>query len=217
MVAAVPVLLVLVYRFVDPPVSTLMLGHLLTGRPADRQWIDFERIAPILPVTVTLSEDARLCRHHGIDFAMLREVVDEADGWRDLRGTSTIAMQTAKNLFLWPQRSYVRKALEVPLALLIDLAWPKRRQIEIYLNIAEWGPGIFGAEAAAQYHFDRSATELDAWQAALLAASLPNPSLRRAGFAGPKTHRLATRIRARAASERADVACIDRNAQPESR
>ena len=121
------------------------------------------------------SEDARFCQHGGVDWEALRDVVEAADEDGPARGASTIPMQTAKNLFLWPSRSYIRKGLELPVALYLDLIWPKRRMMENYLNIAEWGEGVFGAEAAARRYFGKSARDLTRREAALLATALPNP------------------------------------------
>jgi monofunctional glycosyltransferase len=167
--------LALVYRVVDPP-STLMLGRWLTLRAVDWRPVPLSAISPELVQAVVASEDQRYCAHSGVDWGALREVVDDEEG--PSRGASTIPMQTVKNVFLWPGRSYVRKALEIPLALVADLAWGKRRMMETYLNVAEWGDGVFGAEAAAQRHFRKSARALTRSEASLLAAALPNPILR---------------------------------------
>jgi monofunctional biosynthetic peptidoglycan transglycosylase len=123
-------------------------------------------------------------------------------------------MQTAKNLFLWNSRSYVRKAIEIPVALTIDALWPKRRILEVYLNIAEWGPGIFGAEAASYYHFDKPASRLTMHEATLLAASLPNPIARDAGEPGRITSVLASRLRARMANSDYFVSCLGLRSMP---
>ena len=145
-VLLLPYGLTLLYRVVDP-VSTPMLWRRIRGAPVTRTWVPMEQIAPVLPLTVIGSEDARFCAHSGIDWRGLQDAMDEAEDISDVRGSSTITQQVAKNLFLWPGRSFVRKALEAPLALWIDLVLPKRRVLEIYLNIAEWGPnGVFGAE-----------------------------------------------------------------------
>ncbi len=157
-----------------------------------------ERISGFLRATVIVSEDARFCHHHGVDWGALREVVDRPGANGPTRGASTIPMQTAKNLLLWPSRSYVRKAIEIPLALLIDLAWSKRRILEVYLNLAEWGKGVFGVEAAARHYFHKSADRLDAREAALLATSLPNPSHRNAGRPSRRHLWLAARVMAKA-------------------
>src|SRR5216683_581085 len=190
-VLLLPYLLAPLYR-VGHPVSTLMVRRWLTGAPVSRQWIDFAAISPLLPRSVVASEDAKFCSHHGIDWDALRDVVDDAEDSEVTRGGSTITQQVAKNLFLWPGRSYVRKALEFPLALWIDLVVPKRRQLEIYLNIVEWGPnGEFGAEAGARRAFGKPASALSAPEAALLAATLPNPIRRNARQPSPTLRRLA--------------------------
>src|SRR5436305_6799535 len=161
-------------------------------------------IAPALPRTVMASEDARFCTHRGIDLGELRAALEDADDLSEMRGGSTIAQQTAKNLFLWQGRSVVRKALEFPLALWLDLALGKRRLMEIYLNIAEWGPdGEFGAEAGARHAFGKAARDLNNREAALLAAILPNPRNRSAARPGAGVRRLAGIYEARAAGSSA--------------
>ena len=181
------------------PVSTLMAWRWLKGAPVSRQWIDFGAISPALPRSVVASEDAKFCSHHGIDWDALREVIDDAEDGAVARGGSTITQQVAKNLFLWPGRSVVRKGLEIPLAIWIDLVLPKQRVLEIYLNIAELGPsGQFGAEAGAIHAFGRSASTLTPREAALLAAILPNPVRRSARNPGPGVRRLAGTYMARA-------------------
>jgi monofunctional biosynthetic peptidoglycan transglycosylase len=173
--AIVFVALLLLYRFAPAP-STLMLGRWLTLRTVERDWVPLAQISPHLIRAVIASEDQRFCSHRGVDWGELNAVLQHEDG--PSRGASTLTMQTAKNLFLWPGRSYLRKGMELPMALAIDFAWPKRRVIEVYLNIAEWGDGIFGAEAAAQHHFGKSALRLTPAEAARLAGALPNPILR---------------------------------------
>jgi monofunctional biosynthetic peptidoglycan transglycosylase len=195
------------YRWVDPPVSTLMLGQRLVGTPITQRWVPLERMSPNISAAVIQSEDGHFCRHHGVDWSELKEAIDSAsDGLA--RGGSTITMQVVKNLFLWPSRSYLRKALEIPLAYAIEALWPKRRILEIYLNIAEWGPGIFGAEAAARYHFRKPALLLTPREAALLAVSLPNPFERQAGRPGPGTQRLADNLLLRMRAASANTACV---------
>ena len=166
-----------------------------------------DRISPNLAAAVISSEDGRFCQHHGVDWGELKEAIESA-GDGVARGGSTISMQVVKNLFLWPSKSYVRKALEIPLAYAIEPAWPKRRILEIYLNIAEWGPGIFGAEAAARYHFRKPARCSTPRQAALLAVSLPNPFERQAGRPGPGTLRLADTLLLRMRAAQANAACV---------
>ncbi|HEY8033780.1 MAG TPA: monofunctional biosynthetic peptidoglycan transglycosylase [Methylocella sp.] len=200
--------LIFVYRFV-PPVSTLMLARWLEGETVERHYVPLERISGFLRAAVIVSEDAHFCEHNGVDWGALREVLDRPGANGPTRGASTIPMQTAKNLFLWPSRSYLRKAIEIPLALLIDLAWSKRRILEVYLNLAEWGPGIFGAEAAARHYFHKSADRLDAREAALLATALPNPGHRNAAKPSQRHAGLATRIVARALTAGSLVACVE--------
>jgi monofunctional biosynthetic peptidoglycan transglycosylase len=169
--------------------------------------VPLERISPNLHLAVIMSEDARFCRHHGVDWEELETAIDRAvDGFA--RGGSTISMQVVKNLFLWPARSYVRKAIEIPLTYAAEAVWPKRRVLEIYLNIAEWGPGIFGAEAAARYHFRKTAASLTPREAALLAVSLPNPFERRAGDPGPGTSRLADNLLLRMRAAQGNAGCV---------
>lgn len=186
------------YR-VGHPVSTLMAWRWLTGAPVSRQWADLGAMSPWLPRSVVASEDAKFCVHYGIDWDALRDVIDDAEDGEVARGGSTITQQVAKNLFLWQGRSLVRKALELPLALWIDLVLPKRRILEIYLNIAELGPsGQFGAQAGSLYAFGRPASTLAPRDAALLAAILPNPVVRSARNPGPGVRRLAGIYTARA-------------------
>lgn len=182
------------------PVSTLMAWRSLRGAPMQRQWIDLAAMSPYLPRAVVAAEDAHFCKHHGIDWGALREAIDDAqeDG-TPFRGASTITQQVAKNLFLWQGRDFVRKALEFPLALWIDLVLPKARVLEIYLNIAEFGPqGQFGVEAGSAYAFGKSAASLSPREAALLASILPNPVKRSARTPGPGVRRLAGTYVARA-------------------
>jgi monofunctional glycosyltransferase len=187
---SLPYVLTPLYR-AGHPVSTLMAWRWLTGAPVSRQWIDFGAISPSLPRSVVAAEDAKFCSHHGVDWGALREVIDEAEDGEVTRGGSTITQQVAKNLFLWQGRSVVRKALEFPLALWIDLVLPKRRILEVYLNIAELGPsGQFGAEAGSIYAFGHPASGLSPREAASLAAILPNPVRRSARNPGPGVRRL---------------------------
>ena len=197
-VLLVPYVVAPFYR-VGHPVSTLMAWRWLKGAPVSRQWVDFKAISPYLPRSVVGSEDARFCSHHGVDWGALQDAIDDAEDGEPARGGSTITQQVAKNLFLWPGRSVVRKALELPLAMWIDFVLPKQRILEIYLNIAELGPsGQFGANAGATYAFGRPASALAPREAALLAAILPNPVRRSARNPGPGVRRLAGTYMARA-------------------
>ncbi len=164
------------YDTSDPPVSTLMVGRWLRGQSVDRQWTRLADMSPKLVDAVLMSEDGQFCSHDGVDWKQLHDVMDNPDGPQ--RGASTITMQVARNLYLWNGRSVLRKGLEIPLALLLDALWTKRRILEVYLNIAEWGDGVFGAQAAARHDFGKSAGQLTAREAALMATSLPNPFLR---------------------------------------
>ncbi len=208
--AAVLVVLPWTYRIpAMHPVSTLMIWQGATGTDVRRDWVSIDDIAPVLVHSVLMSEDGQYCNHQGIDWGALSEVIDGAlDGERP-RGASTITMQAAKNLFLWPGRSYVRKAIEAPLAIYVNYAIPKRRLMEIYLNIVEWGPGIFGAEAAAQHHFGRSAAKLSRRQAALLAVTLPNPIERNPAKPGKGLNRLAGVIEGRARKAGGYIGCLE--------
>jgi monofunctional biosynthetic peptidoglycan transglycosylase len=186
----VPYWLAPFYRF-GHPISALMLERRLTGARVERIWIPLEAVPPAVSAAVIAAEDARFCVHHGIDWGEMREALADAEEGERLRGGSTITQQVAKNLFLWPGRSFVRKALEAPLALWIDLVLRKRRIFEIYLNIAEWGPnGEFGIEAGARRAFGKSARLLTAQQGALMAAILPNPIRRSAARPRPAVQRL---------------------------
>jgi monofunctional biosynthetic peptidoglycan transglycosylase len=197
-VLLLPYLLVPIYRFIDP-VSVPMLWRWMTGARLARTVLPIGRMAPILPATVIAAEDARFCNHHGVDLGEIREALKGSDDLGEVRGASTISQQLAKNLFLWNGRSVVRKALELPLALWIDLVLGKRREMEIYLNVAEWGPnGEFGVEAGTGFAFGKSATDLTPHEAALLAAVLPNPHRRSARVPGPQVRRLAAIFEARA-------------------
>ncbi len=199
-VLLLPYLITPFYK-VGHPVSALMAWRRVTGSPVERQWRDLAAMSPALPRSVVASEDAQFCRHNGIDWNSLREVIDDAQDGEAGRGGSTITQQVAKNLFLWSGRSYVRKGLEIPLAMWLDLVLGKQRVLEIYLNIAEMGPsGQFGAEAGATYAFGRTAANVTAREAALLAAVLPNPVTRSARNPGPGVRRLAGTYVARAQS-----------------
>lgn len=172
LVIGLPVLAILAYRVVPPPVTPLML---IRDAPIDRRWVPLEEIAPALPRAVIAAEDNHFCRHWGIDWRSLSAAVEAYAGGERAGGGSTISMQTAKNLFLWPGRHAARKVIEFPLTLMIEAAWPKRRILEVYLNVVEWGDGIYGAEAASQRHFGKPARDLSSTEAARLAAVLPSP------------------------------------------
>ena len=205
---AVPLILTPVYLVVDP-VSVPMLERYLTGRPVDRQWRDIDDISDRLKAALVMSEDGQFCRHWGVDLGALREEVGNYMAGEDARGASTITMQVARNLFLWNGQSIARKALEIPLALYIDLVMPKRRILEIYLNIAEWGPeGQFGVAAGAQRAFGIEPQNLDWRTATLLVTALPNPMLRRPGNPSPFMERIAGVVEERVAEYGDRAACV---------
>ncbi|MEP9375765.1 transglycosylase domain-containing protein [Aquabacter sp. CN5-332] len=209
-IALVPFVLSVAYAVINP-VSTLMLWRWTTGQRVERVWTPLSQMSPALIRTVIASEDARYCLHWGVDLVEIQAAIDRADDdIEEARGASTIPMQTAKNLFLWNSRSFIRKGLELPLALWLDLVLSKRRLLEIYLNIAEWGPdGEFGVEAGAQRALRIHASQVNASQAALLAVMLPNPHRRDAGRPSPGVRRLAGRLEARTVAEGPDiVSCL---------
>src|SRR5471032_198661 len=208
-VLALPYALTLLYAAVDP-ISTVMLWRHINGERVERQYVPLARISPALTLAVIIAEDGRFCSHHGVDFQEIRGAIADADDLDAVRGGSTITQQTAKNLFLWPGRSFVRKALEFPLSMWIDLVLPKRRVLEIYLNIAEWGPnGEFGVEAGARRAFGKSARDLSASEASLLSAVLPNPVRRNARQPRPGVRRIAGIHETRAAAAAASLdACV---------
>jgi monofunctional biosynthetic peptidoglycan transglycosylase len=167
--------LVVALRYVTPPATAMMLQQPEPLRDIAYEWRARGAIAATVARAVIASEDQRFIEHHGIDFKSLETALDDYRSGDDLRGASTITQQVAKNLFLWPGRSFARKALEAYFALLIEACWSKQRILEVYLNIAELGPGVFGVEAAAQRFFGTHAGALSERQAAMLAAVLPNP------------------------------------------
>ena len=182
-----------VLRFVDPPSSSLMLQRQLAawlqgqrGFVLKQHWVPLAKLPSYVSVAVLSSEDQRFFQHRGFDVTEITHAVaDHLDG-EPLRGASTLSQQVAKNMFLWEGRSFVRKALEAYWTVLIEFMWPKSRILELYLNIAEFGPGVFGVGAAARYHFDCEAKQLSAEQAALLAAILPSPLKRSARQPSPR-------------------------------
>ena len=208
-IALIPVILVPLYALV-PPVSTLMLWRWVTLQRVERVWTPISEISPHLVRMVIAGEDGRYCAHHGVDWQAVQTVLDDFDESGNARGASTIPMQVAKNLFLWPGRQFIRKALEVPLAYYMSTIWSKSRMMEVYLNIAEWGPeGEFGIEAAARRAFKKSARDLSAEEAALLAGALPNPLIRDPRKAGPQLSRAAqARLRIAGNNGPAAVSCV---------
>jgi monofunctional glycosyltransferase len=179
------VVMVLVLRFVDPPTWLWKIQRELdppAGYPAESRhhWLDISQIPPAMQLAVIAAEDQNFPHHHGIDFDAIQKAISEAETGRALRGASTITQQTVKNLFLWPGKDWSRKFLEGGLSLLIELLWDKQRILEVYLNIVEFGPGVYGAAAASEYWYRRPLDQLTINQAARLAALLPNPWFYRA-------------------------------------
>lgn len=175
------ILAVLIYRFIPVPVTPLMIircGQQVARGETIRlkhHWINLDEMSEYLPVAVMASEDQRFLDHHGFDFTEIQNAMEERRSGKRIRGGSTISQQTAKNVFLWPESSWLRKGLEVYFTGLIELCWSKERIMEVYLNSIEMGDGIYGAEAVAQQHFGRTASRLTRANCALIAATLPNP------------------------------------------
>ena len=170
-------LIVLPFRWLNPPVSMVMLERWLTHDDYSIQqtWLSWDEMPKKAALAVITSEDQRFPLHQGFDVDAIMKALNEAEEGGRLRGASTISQQVAKNMFLWTGRSWLRKGLEVWFTSLIEVTWGKQRILEVYMNIAEWGPGVFGIEAASQYHFDKRASQLTDMQAALLASTLPSP------------------------------------------
>ena len=170
-----PIVAVVLYRFIPPPVTPLMVIRAVEGRGLDHRWRAIDDVSPALPRALIAAEDAKFCDHRGFDFDALYKAYENNESGRKIRGGSTISQQTAKNVFLWPGRSYLRKGLEAWFTVLIETFWGKKRIMEVYLNSIEYGSGIYGAEAAAKRYFGVGADQLTQAQAARLAAILPSP------------------------------------------
>lgn len=171
----ISVLLTTIYAWLPPPVTPLMLLRVLEGNWIHKDWESYDSISPHLPRAIIAAEDAKFCQHQGFDWESIQKAWKRNQQGKRIRGGSTISNQTAKNVFLWPDRSYIRKGIEFYFTGLIELIWTKKRILEVYMNVVEFGPGIYGAEAAAAAHFGKSAKDLTRREAALLAAVLPNP------------------------------------------
>ena len=201
---------VAIHRFVPPPATFLMITRAMDGGEMNYRWRSLNDISPRLVEAVIASEDSTFCAHRGFDMKAIEKALKaNARGGR-IRGGSTISQQTAKNVFLWPGRDWVRKGLEAGYTVLIETLWGKRRIVEVYLNVAEWAPGVYGAEAAAQHWFGKSAGELSAREAARLAAILPSPRRYDAASPGPYVRRRASRVQAAMGTVRDDglAACV---------
>lgn len=215
--ALIPIGGVALHRFVPPLFTILMVKQAVAGHGMDYRWRSLDRISPWLVEAVIAAEDARFCRHPGFDMEAIQKALEaneraEQRGSSRVRGGSTISQQTAKNVFLWPGRDWVRKGLEAGYTVMIEAVWGKRRIMEMYLNVAEWAPGVYGAEAASRHWFGKSADALTAREAARLAAILPSPRRYNAGSPGPYVRRRAARIQAAMGTVREAGldACVDR-------
>jgi monofunctional biosynthetic peptidoglycan transglycosylase len=206
---------VIIYSVVPPPVTFLMIKRAAEGEGLSRRWRSLDDISPSLVQAVIAAEDSTFCSHHGFDVKAIEQALKanaqaEKSGAGRIRGGSTISQQTAKNVFLWPGRDWIRKGLESGYTVLIEAVWGKRRIMEVYLNVAEWAPGVYGAEAAARHWFDKSADELTPREAARLAAILPSPRRYKAASPGPYVRRRASRIQAAMGTVRNEglAACV---------
>lgn len=198
----IPVLLILVFRFAPIPVTPQIVLDFVTFQPVRHEWVSYDHISPYLGRAVIAAEDERFCLHNGFDWVSIDKAIKthERHPRRRLRGASTISQQTARSVFLVPMRSWVRKGVEAYLTVLIEALWPKKRILTAYLNLVDWGHGNYGAEAAAEDYFHKPAANLTSFEAARLAAVLPNPDEWRAVAAGPyvasRTDSLIGRMRA---------------------
>jgi monofunctional glycosyltransferase len=199
-----PIAVVAIYRIAPPPLTWLMVQRVFEGRGFDRRWVPLSQISPQLVRAVIASEDSGFCQHHGFDIAAIEKALHHNAVSDKIRGGSTISQQTAKNIFLWPHRDWARKGLETWFTVLIEGVWGKPRIMEVYLNSIEWGPGVYGAEAAAQHNFHVGAAHLTPAQAARLAAIIPKPLSWRAAAPGPYVRRRSGTIVARAGVVRRD-------------
>jgi len=178
---AITIVWVLLYKFINPPITFLMVERGFERKADDKdwkinkKWKDFDGLSTNLKKATIAGEDATFMSHHGFDFKAMEKAYSKNQKGKKIRGGSTISQQTAKNVFLWPGRSYIRKGFEVYFTFLIETLWSKKRILEVYLNVIEMGDGIYGAETASQTYFNKSANELTKAQSALIVAVLPNP------------------------------------------
>jgi len=206
---------VVIQRFLPPPATFLMVSRAIGGEGLSYRWRSLDDISPRLVQAVIASEDSTFCAHRGFDMKSIERALKanaraEQRGSGRIRGGSTISQQAAKNAFLWPGRDWIRKGLEAGYTVAIETVWGKRRIMEVYLNVAEWAPGVYGAEAASQHWFGKSADDLSAREAARLAAILPSPRRYSASAPGPYVRRRAARIQAAVGtvSEQGLAACV---------
>ena len=200
-----PIAVVALYRVVPPPMTYLMVERMFQGHGFDRRWVPLDRISPQLVRSVIGAEDARFCEHHGFDWLAIQKAMNHNEQRPGrIRGGSTISQQTAKNVFLWPHRDWARKGLETWFTVLIETIWGKPRIMEVYLNSIEWGPGVYGVEAAAQHNFHLGSDQLSPAQGARLAAIIPKPLAWKAASPGPYIQRRGGHIAAAAGTVRRD-------------
>jgi monofunctional biosynthetic peptidoglycan transglycosylase len=207
----VPPIWVVIYRFVPPPVTVLMIERSMQGYGMHHDWTPINEISPAMVRAVIASEDAKFCEHQGFDVQAIDKAMKHNEARPGhVRGGSTISQQTAKNVFLWPERSWLRKGAEAWFTVLIENIWGKRRIMEVYLNTVEMGPGVYGVEAASQVYFHRGASDLTAEEAARVAAILPSPLKWSAEAPGPYVKRRTGKIDARAVTVSRDglAACV---------
>lgn len=193
-----PAVLTLLFAFLPVPITPLMLIRAAEGEAITKDWTALDDISPALQRSMIVAEDATFCTHYGFETEALQKAWESYQRGGRLRGGSTITMQTAKNVYLWPGRTFVRKGLEAWLTVYLEALWSKRRTLEVYLNVIEWGPGLYGAEAASRHYFNKPAAELSAYEAALLAAVVPSPRRWSAAKPGPYVRSRAETIQARA-------------------
>lgn len=201
---------VVLYRFLPPPITFLMASRAVAGEGLDYRWRGLDDVSPRLVEAVIAAEDSTFCAHRGFDMKAIQKALKANEQGGRIRGGSTISQQTAKNVFLWPGRDWIRKGLEAGYTVLIETAWGKRRIMEVYLNVAEWAPGVYGAEAASRHWFGKSADDLSTREAERLAAILPSPRRYNAASPGPYVRRRASRIQAAMGTVRNDglAACV---------
>jgi monofunctional biosynthetic peptidoglycan transglycosylase len=200
-----PVGMVAIYRFAPPPITFLMVERTIEGQGLDHRWRSLSDISPAVPRAAIAAEDGRFCSHHGFDVQGIEKALQHNEKDPDrIRGGSTISQQTAKNVFLWPDRSWVRKGFEAYFTVLIETIWGKRRIMEVYLNTVEMGPGLYGVEAASQHYFRTSAKDLTPEQASRLVAILPSPLKWQAINPGPYVRKRTGRIDAASGAVRRD-------------
>lgn len=205
---ALPVVMTLIFAILPVPVTPLMIIRLAEGMPITKDWVAIDKISADVVRSVIVAEDATFCTNYGFEPDALEKAWDNNQRGGRLRGGSTITMQTAKNVFLWPERSFLRKGLEAWLTVYLSALWSKPRTMEVYLNVIEWGPGIYGVEAAAQHHFGKSAATVSPHEAALLASILPSPRRWSAAKPGPYVRSRAETIQSRAANSGGLAFCV---------